>query len=160
MDASATRQVASAGGRPLVGHSGARLLLIERPSGPLVRKGATQPGQNQRLRAQCAKLRAARALGIPCPDVLAEGVDDNGGFYFDMEYVVGETLANAVLSGRELRWDVITPQIGHLLDCYRQDPTGRINADTFRSKLVSLAEQCRNRATVNPLSDRVDERSG
>ncbi len=131
-------------------------MLIERPSGLIVRKGTTKPVQNQRLRAQCAKLRAARALGIACPNVLEEGEDDDGCFYFDMDYVAGESLANAVLSGRELHWDVIMPQIRRLLDCFRQDQPGSLHADVFRSKLENIAAQCHNRATTSPLLDRID----
>lgn len=102
----------------LAGHSGARLSLIEWDGRLLVRKMSGSSGQNARLQAQCAKLRAMRDLGCPCPAVLYENSAD-GIFSFDMEFVSGETLAHAILSGQALHWPTLLSPLRAFIDRLR-----------------------------------------
>jgi tRNA A-37 threonylcarbamoyl transferase component Bud32 len=129
----------------LTGHSGAELTLIEADGETFVRKRARAPEQSARLRQQCDKLREAHAAGIACPAVYR--TDDDGElFSFEMEFVPGDSLAHALLSGREPEWSVLLPQITGLTTRYCETGHGDIPANQFVAKLDAIAAGC----TANP----------
>ena len=81
----------------LGGHSGCGIYLVELDDGSVfVRKTSKDPAYNNRLQAQCAKQRSFGGIRIHAPAVLREGIDEEGRFYFDMEYIQGVTLAEYV----------------------------------------------------------------
>ena len=81
----------------LGGHSGCGVLLMETETGQVfVRKTSKDPAYNDRLRAQCAKQKEFCGQSLRTPAVLAEGLDESGCYYFDMEYVQGVTLAEYI----------------------------------------------------------------
>lgn len=81
----------------LGGHSGCGIYLMEMDDGSVfVRKTSKNPAYNGRLQAQCAKQRSFLGNRIHAPTVLSEGIDEEGRFYFDMEYIQGVTLAEYV----------------------------------------------------------------
>lgn len=129
----------------LTGHSGAELTLIEAEGETFVRKRARAPEQSPRLRKQCDKLRVAYDAGISCPAVYRS---DNSGelFSFDMEFVPGDSLAHALMSGREPDWSIVLPQIDALTDRFRETIDGEIPATEFLTKLDAIAVGC----AVNP----------
>jgi aminoglycoside phosphotransferase len=125
----------------LTGHSGAELTLIEADGETFVRKRARAPEQSARLREQCEKLREAHEVGIACPMVYR--TDDSGElFSFDMEFVPGDSLAHALLSGREPDWKILLPQITGLTAHYRETRDGEIPASQFVIKLDAIAVGC------------------
>ena len=72
----------------LGGHSGCGVFLIEAENGQMfVRKTSKDPAYNERLKAQCTKQKGFQGHNLKTPAVLQEGLDENGCFYFDMEYV-------------------------------------------------------------------------
>ena len=78
----------------LHGHSGARVEF--HPDARLVRKTAAAPHTNARLQAQSEKQRRLFMLGLPFPRILAERVNAEGCAEFDMQYLPGRSLADAV----------------------------------------------------------------
>lgn len=133
--------------RALRGHSGVCLTLIEEPGGSYVRKSATRPAQNERLRRQCQKLQAAHDAGVSCPAVYRLG--DNGGlFYFEMEYIPGEGLSHAIASRRELRWNELTPSLVALLERFKATEAGGIPEEEFRAKLSRIVDESRHNPAV------------
>ena len=81
----------------LGGHSGCGIYLVELDDGSVfVRKTSKNPDYNSRLQAQCAKQRSFAGNRIHAPAILQEGIDEEGRFYFDMEYIQGVTLAEYV----------------------------------------------------------------
>lgn len=81
----------------LGGHSGCGVFLMETENGQMfVRKTSKDPAYNERLKAQCTKQKNFQGHNLKTPAVLQEGVDKNGCFYFDMEYVQGVTLAEYI----------------------------------------------------------------
>lgn len=81
----------------LGGHSGCRIYLLETEDGSLfVRKTSRDPTYNGRLQAQCAKQRTFKGCLLRAPAVLDEGINEQGLFYFDMEYIQGVTLAEYI----------------------------------------------------------------
>lgn len=81
----------------LGGHSGCGIFLMETAEGAVwVRKISKEPAYNSRLQDQCAKQRSFLGSRIKTPAVLRDGFDEDGRFYFDMEYIQGVTLAEYV----------------------------------------------------------------
>ena len=76
------------------GHSGAHVVL--HADAKLVRKTAATPKANGRLLAQSEKQRRLFMLGLPFPRVLAERVNAQGCAEFDMQYLPGRSVADAV----------------------------------------------------------------
>lgn len=82
----------------LGGHSGCGIFLIESDDGHnFVRKVSKDMDYNARLKKQCEK-QAAFALDgvIKTPKVLRSGIDNDGLYFFEMEYVQGITLAEYI----------------------------------------------------------------
>lgn len=81
----------------LGGHSGCGIFLMEENDGTVfVRKISKDAAYNNRLQAQCAKQRSFAGSRILAPAVLREGIDPQGRFFFDMEYIQGVTLAEYI----------------------------------------------------------------
>lgn len=83
----------------LGGHSGCQIFLIENEDLPVfVRKISKDKEYNKRLQAQCEKQAKFVAGNIRAPKVYDYGINEEGLFYFDMEYVQGITLAERIKS--------------------------------------------------------------
>lgn len=100
--------------RPLRGHSGARLVLHGRPGFSIVRKTAGSAAQNTRLLAQSRKLRSLARCGVRVPRVLAEGHDEAGFAFYEMEYVPARTLATVMREAVTRDGDVL-PELRRML---------------------------------------------
>jgi aminoglycoside phosphotransferase len=140
----------------LTGHSGAELTLFEADGQNFVRKQARSTSQNARLAAQCDKLRRAHAAGIACPAVFQSG-GEAGLFWFDMEYVAADSLAHALVAGREPDWAHLLPQIAGFPALFRQSGTGVIPAAQFRGKFGSIAAACLANAATAPTQGRISQ---
>ncbi len=78
----------------LGGYSGCKVLLCEKEDKTTyVRKISADISYNERLKCQCEKQAAFQGKRLKTPKVLKKGFDENGLFYFDMEYVQGITVA-------------------------------------------------------------------
>ena len=87
-------------GYSLGGHSGCQIILMENNDGfVFVRKISKDVAYNQRLEKQCEKQAAFTSNGdIKAPEVYNSGINEDGLFFFDMEYVQGITLAEKIKS--------------------------------------------------------------
>ena len=141
--------------RALVGHSGVELTLIERPHGALVRKKARHTDQNARLRAQARKLAWAHAAGFPCPAIRGDGIE-NGFYWFDMDYIPGESLANALISGRAIDWPRVVGQVVDVLRRFQGSAGAVLDAGAFTAKLADIVDRCEARDMLQPLLRRID----
>jgi hypothetical protein len=72
--------------RNLTGHSGCALSLL-RNGTMFVRKTSRDKEYNKRLEYQYLKQKVFDKKGIAVPRVLGRGMDKNGLFYFDMEFI-------------------------------------------------------------------------
>ena len=77
--------------KELYGFSGCKLHLLDHKSGRIVRKYARNKDYNSRLKMQAEKqlLIGSLSAEIKAPRILGYG-HNNGIFYFDMEYIMGE----------------------------------------------------------------------
>lgn len=83
----------------LKGHSGCSLEIIKKNDILMVRKTARDKSYNQRLRKQMIKQQRFLSKGsddIFTPKVYDYGFDSQECFYFDMEFIEGQTVANYI----------------------------------------------------------------
>ncbi len=81
----------------LGGHSGCLIYLIEPDDGAVfVRKTSKDRAYNERMRIQCEKQAAFKGEPVRTPKVLNSGYNEDGLFFFDMEYIQGITLAEYI----------------------------------------------------------------
>lgn len=75
----------------LSGYSGAGLTLLRTTDGLVVRKKAATISGNSRLKLQVEKQRAYEAIDLPIksPKIFNTGEDEDGHFFFDMEFLGG-----------------------------------------------------------------------
>ena len=75
----------------LKGHSGANLSIIPQRKQTIVRKAAHSVSGNARLLLQMEKQQSFNELKGPikAPEIFDSGTDDEGRFYFDMEFIPG-----------------------------------------------------------------------
>lgn len=78
--------------KELSGHSGCNVILCKENTNLFVRKISSSYEYNSRLVIQCQKQKTFSSKLITSPKVFRSGYLDNL-FYFDMEYIQGETLS-------------------------------------------------------------------
>lgn len=83
--------------KPLTGHSGCGLNLYKLNETVFLRKDSGNPNYNRRLKKQFIKQNLFTLPGIKTPQILNHG-EENGLFYFDMEFLNGVTLAEYMSS--------------------------------------------------------------
>src|SRR6185437_6931153 len=130
--------------RRLVGYSGVDLTLIEWPHRVVVRKQARHVAQSERLRQQARKLAWAHAAGFRCPAVRDDGIED-GLYWFDMDYIPGESLANGLISGRAIDWPKVVGQVAEVLLRFRAYADAMLDPATFVDKLADIRDRCAGR---------------
>ncbi len=135
--------------RDLESHSGARIILGLREGRSIVRKIAGTAEQNARLTGQAARQRLLSAYGIPLPRVLAEGVDEAGLAFFEMDYFPGRSLAAVIASAASYDRDAALAAIDRMLWVFRANTGPSIPAELFLHKIGRIAGTCLTRAPTN-----------
>lgn len=141
--------------RTLLGYSGVDLTLIEHPVGALVRKQARRADQNGRLRAQAAKLAWAHAAGLPCPGLRDSGTEF-GLYWFEMDYVPGESLANGLISGRVIDWPHVAAQVLDVLTRMQAAAGPAIDPAAFKLKLSDICRSCAGPDVLHSMIPRIE----
>jgi aminoglycoside phosphotransferase len=121
----------------LTGHSGARLQLFASANPPFVRKRAADAARSARLRAQAAKISWAASHGIDVPAIIGDGEQD-GVYYFDMEYMPAESASHAAIAGEHTDWPRVFGALAGLLRALRATEAGEIPAAAFAGKLRAI----------------------
>ena len=83
--------------RVLNGHSGCKIFLMANSSGnKIVRKISKDLAYNERLKLQCDKQKRFHSTtnAIHTPKILSYGINNDGLFFFDMQYISGTTLSD------------------------------------------------------------------
>ena len=75
------------------GHSGCQVILVEDNKKIFVRKISKNVEYNDRLKKQCEKQENYKNQYLKSPRILDEGYTKDGLYFFDMEYIQGESLA-------------------------------------------------------------------
>lgn len=125
----------------LGGHSGCRILLMEDEEGAtFVRKISKDKEYNQRLQRQCEKQAAFDGGEIKTPTVYNRGMNAEGLFYFDMEYVQGMTLAEYIKTMEigKVR-GLVETLVNNLIPKGRHEISSEVK-QIFSEKIISLRE--------------------
>lgn len=122
---------------PLRGHSGARLVLHGGRGSSIVRKTAGSAAQNARLLAQSKKLRSLARCGVRVPRVLAEGHDEAGFAFYEMEYVPARTLAT-VMREAVSRDSAVLPDLRRMLAFFAMTAGKDLPAAAFQDKIGQI----------------------
>lgn len=126
--------------KDLSGHSGCGLSLYKQDGNIFVRKFSGSKDYNQRLKSQCLKQCRFRLEKIKTPQVYKYGIDENGLFYFDMEFVNGTTCSSYMNS-------IKIKDIVHLVDLlFEELPINNsyscdIADQIFKEKIRSLRDK-------------------
>lgn len=139
----------------LKGHSGARVVLHSNGAHSFVRKTAHDRSSNERLSAQMEKQRQLGASGVPFPRVLASGTDETGCAYFDMAYVPGLTVAQAVLEATVFDADALVSAVERMFWLFRACRGNHIEDDRFRRKISDVARSHRAAPNCSSLVEQV-----
>lgn len=123
----------------LRGHSGARIVLHSNGRDSFIRKTAANPAAGDRLRAQADKQHGFWMFGLPFPKVRAQGSDAAGTGYFDMNYIPGRTIADAVLQGGTFDPAAIAKAVERLMRLFVLSQDGILPAALFEDKIRGVA---------------------
>ncbi len=83
-----------------------------------------------------------------------EGVDD-GIYWFDMDYIPGESLANGLVSGRAIAWPKVVEQVADMLQQLRAGAETVLDPVAFTHKLADIRDRCAGRDALQPLFERI-----
>lgn len=134
----------------LGGHSGCAIYLIENDDGSVfVRKISKDISYNERLKIQCKKQAEFKAGSIKAPAVYNSGINEDGLFYFDMEYISGITLAEYIKSveiGKvhdlvSILVDNLVPKVETVVDDTTKDHINSVFAKKFETLTEQLSEK-------------------
>ena len=120
------------------GHSGADV-RFHAASG-IVRKTAAAPAVNARLLAQAEKQRRLFMLGLPFPRVLAERLDAEGRAQFDMQYLPGRSIADAVNQAGAFDPATVLKSVERMFWLFAQAAGAALPAQLFHEKIHAIAK--------------------
>lgn len=139
----------------LGGHSGCKILLCEKDNNDVfVRKISSGTDYNKRLRTQAEKQENYSSPNIKVPKVLNSGVNENGLFYFDMEYVQGITMSEYIKTIEIDRVRSICESIVANIVCM-DSKDSEVDESIFVNKISSLKHKLQLKN--NPIIDEAIE---
>ena len=125
--------------RPLTGHSGARVVLYSNGRDSFVRKTAANASASARLKAQADKQHSFWMFGLPFPKVRAQSVDAGGVGSFDMNYIPGRTIADAVINSGSFDPLAVVKAVERLMWLFSAQRGAAIAVDIFKAKITEAA---------------------
>lgn len=142
----------------LKGHSGASVVLHTTASHSYVRKTAGDMASNDRLLAQAAKQRDLGRSGIPFPRIFVSGLSETGHAFFDMAYIPGRTVADAVANAASFDVHAILSSVEKMLWLFRSCCGEAIPCEQFRLKIEAIERAAYESSGPDPaLSDAILE---
>lgn len=126
----------------LSGHSGARVVLHASSNASFVRKSAFSTDGNARLRMQADKQHTLWMLGLPFPQVRKQFVGADGLQNFDMNYIPGRTIADAVMNGGAFDPDAVVKAVERLMMLFTLGQKGTIPARILEMKIREVSSRC------------------
>ena len=105
----------------------------------LVRKTAATQAANARLLAQAEKQRRFFMLGLPFPRVLAERTGNGGCAEFDMQYLPGRSLADAVCQAATFDPAAVVKSVERMMWLFAPAAGAPLAAHLFQDKIRAIA---------------------
>jgi aminoglycoside phosphotransferase len=124
--------------RKLAGHSGARVVLHSNGRDSFVRKTAASVAASARLKVQADKQHSFWMFGLPFPKVRAQTVDAAGVGSFDMNYIPGRTIADAVINSGPFDPLAVVKAVERLMWLFSAQRGAPIEADIFKAKIAEV----------------------
>jgi tRNA A-37 threonylcarbamoyl transferase component Bud32 len=144
---SRSRDAAEVATYALSGHSGASVILHTRGADSFVRKTAASAAASLRLRAQARKQHKLWMMGVPVPKILRESEDEAGRAAFDMTYIPGRSLADAVIQAAPIEGERVVKAVERLIWLFLMERGAAIPESRFREKIDEVAALSRDRVT-------------
>jgi|GEM_PF-5856695 len=126
---------------PLIGHSGASVILVARGSERRVRKLAKGAAESPRLLRQMRLQKSAHEAGLRTPAIISSGVDGDRAF-FEMEYIPGRSLARTLMEGNPPDPGELSRFLIGVLDHHRTSEGAALERRVFSEKLTVISERC------------------
>ncbi len=146
--------------RALTGHSGARVVLHSNGRDSFVRKTAAKAATSARLKAQADKQHAFWMFGLPFPKVRAQTVDAAGVRSFDMNYIPGRTIADAVMNSGPFDPIAVVKAVERLMWLFSVQRGASIEADIFKAKIAEVASRMARESHDARLLEAIDTCAG
>ena len=125
--------------RLLTGHSGARVVLHSNGQDSFVRKTAATAAASARLKAQADKQHALWMFGLPFPKVRAQAIDSAGIGSFEMNYIPGRTIADAVMNSGSFDPVAVVKAVERLMWLFSAQRGAPIEPEIFRTKVAEAS---------------------
>lgn len=126
---------------PLIGHSGCEIVLLQGADGARVRKTSKSKDYNPRLKLQCQKQKDFSVRdGVKVPKILSQGSNDSGLFFFEMEYISGQSFASYIENESSLNARWVAEKLYALLDANHSVVDSEFSKK-FVEKTLSLESQ-------------------
>lgn len=126
--------------KSLGGHSGCKILLMQKDDLFFVRKISSGIEYNDRLLIQIQKQKSFSNERIRAPKVYDEGTFEDGLVYFDMEYIQGITLAKGIATQNISQMGDLVERIVGIFDIGSVADVAKGQNDIFKKKILSLEE--------------------
>lgn len=139
--------------RLLAGHSGARVVLHSNGRDSFVRKTAASAAASARLKAQADKQHSFWMFGLPYPKVRAQTVDAAGIGSFDMNYIPGRTIADAVMNSSPFDPLGVVKAVERLMWLFATQRGAPIETGLFKAKIADVAGHALSEADDPQLRD-------
>jgi aminoglycoside phosphotransferase len=123
----------------LYGNSGARVALHTGSRGSYVRKTAGNAAANERLLAQAMKQNQLGRSGVVLPRVLISGHHEDGLAFFDMEYIAGRTVADAVVNDAPFDRHALGAALQRIFWLFTSCRDEAVPASLFHAKIDEIA---------------------
>lgn len=133
--------------KQLVGYSGCKLELLNNQDCLFVRKSTKLNAYNLRLKKQLKKQLNFKSEIVKVPQIYDYNYDENGLFYFDMEFISGKTLA-------EYTQDILITEIVDFIKClfksiyFTSDDENPKAKDIFNKKIKELEIKISNKTNL------------
>lgn len=127
--------------RLLTGHSGARVVLHSNGRDSFVRKTAASAAASARLKAQADKQHSFWMFGLPFPKVRAQTVGADGIGSFDMNYIPGRTIADAVMNSGPFDPLAVVKAVERLMWLFSAQRGAPIEAGIFKAKIAEVTDR-------------------
>jgi hypothetical protein len=106
-----------------------------------VRKTAADATASPRLKAQADKQHRLWMFGLPFPKVRAQHLDAAGIGSFDMNYIPGRTIADAVMNGAPFDPSAVVKAVGRLMALFRMGAGAALPAGLFADKIGEVTDR-------------------
>ena len=134
--------------KKLNGYSGCKLDLMSNNDTLYVRKTSNIPQYNMRLKKQLKKQLNFKSEAVKAPKIYDYNYNEDGLFYFDMEFISGKTLA-------EYTQDILITEIVDFIKClfksiyFTSDEENPKAKDIFKKKIRELEIKISNKTNLN-----------